>query len=233
MALVELRNINKFYGEKDCRQQVLKDVSLKIEEGEMISVMGPSGSGKSTLLNIIGLLDRYSEGEYKMDNRDTLQMSNKELANMRNEMIGFIFQNFNLMREFTTLENVQMALDMSNLHRPLNDKLGKKEIKRRSEEMLEAMGLKDHLNKVPAKLSGGQQQRVAIARALINEPKLILADEPTGALDQKNGEEIMNTLLKLNKEGKTIVVVTHDQHVADFCEKHIYMRDGVLSFEKK
>lgn len=229
MQFIKMNEINKYYGTEDCKQQVLNNICLELSEGDMISIMGPSGSGKSTLLNILGLLDKPSEGIYMMEGKAVSAMNDKELAKIRNEYIGFVFQGFQLMKELTALENVEMSLKLSNIHRRMGKKLGNKVIRRKSIKMLEDMGLKNHLYKKPSQLSGGQQQRVAIARALINEPKLILADEPTGALDQQTGEVIMNILTDLHKKGKTIVVVTHDQHVADYCDKHIYMRDGVLN----
>lgn len=228
MSVIKLDRINKYYGNDECSQQVLDNVSLQIEEGEMVSIMGPSGSGKSTLLNILGLLDNQSDGEYYLDDISTLNLSEKELAFLRNSKIGFVFQSFNLIKELTALENVQMSLIFSNMYRKNNDKFKKNEIRNKSMELLELVGLKEHKGKKPSQLSGGQQQRVAIARALVNEPKIILADEPTGALDQKNSKEIMNILLELNKKGKTIIIVTHDSNVASLCQRHFSMTDGKI-----
>ncbi|MFR8737445.1 MAG: ABC transporter ATP-binding protein, partial [Eubacterium sp.] len=214
MNIIELKNINKFFGEKESRQQILKNISINIEKGEMVAIMGPSGSGKSTMLNVLGLLDNNYSGEYMLDGIEASKLSNNELAMARNEKIGFVFQNFNLIKELSAKENVKMSLIFSNIYKKGKEKISKKVMDKSSSDILENVGLKNHENKKPGQLSGGQQQRVAIARALVNNPEIILADEPTGALDSKIGEEIMKVFLKLNNQGKTVIIVTHDERVA-------------------
>jgi len=228
MNLIEVKSIYKRYGKGDTEQEVLKDISFTIEEGEMVSIMGPSGSGKSILLHILGLLDKQSEGTYILDKVDVAKLTDEERAYTRNEKIGFVFQSFNLIKEISALDNVQMALKLSNLHRKANNKLKKSEIKSRSIEVLKSLGLEKHMYKKPTQLSGGQQQRVAIARALVNNSMVILADEPTGALDQQNSREIMNILKGLQEQGKTIVIITHDEKVAEYCERKLNMLDGEI-----
>lgn len=218
MNIIELKNINKFFGEKESRQQILKNISINIEKGEMVAIMGPSGSGKSTMLNVLGLLDNNYSGEYMLDGIEASKLSNNELAMARNEKIGFVFQNFNLIKELSAKENVKMSLIFSNIYKKGKEKISKKVMDKSSSDILENVGLKNHENKKPGQLSGGQQQRVAIARALVNNPEIILADEPTGALDSKIGEEIMKVFLKLNNQGKTVIIVTHDERVAQMCE---------------
>jgi len=228
MSLIELKNVNKYYISDDSRQQVLKNISLKIESGDMVSIMGPSGSGKTTLLNILGLLDQQSDGEYRIDNVNTANAKENDRAYLRNEKIGFVFQSFNLIKELSALENVQMSLRLSNLHKKGGSKLGTNQIKLQSIKILESLGLKDHMSKKPSQLSGGQQQRVAIARALVNNPKIILADEPTGALDQTTSKDIMKILSDLHEEGKTIIIITHDNNIAKYCKNHLFLLDGQL-----
>ena len=226
MNIIELKNINKFFGEKESRQQILKNISINIEKGEMVAIMGPSGSGKSTMLNVLGLLDNNYSGEYMLDGIEASKLSNNELAMARNEKIGFVFQNFNLIKELSAKENVKMSLIFSNIYK--KEKISKKVMDKSSSDILEKVGLKNHENKKPGQLSGGQQQRVAIARALVNNPEIILADEPTGALDSKIGEEIMKVFLKLNNQGKTVIIVTHDERVAQMCGRTIHIKDGVV-----
>lgn len=226
--MIDLKNVRKYYGKNEYKQDILKEISLHIEEGQMVSIMGPSGSGKSTLLNILGLLDDKFTGEYNIDGISIANLSEEKRALLRSQKIGFVFQSFHLMKDLTALENVQMGLVLSNVHKPLGKKMKKNEMKRKSEAMLELMGLGEHKNKKAFMLSGGQQQRVAIARALINEPKVILADEPTGALDQNTGREIMEIFQRLNKQGKTIIIVTHDEKVAAYCSANKNMLDGKL-----
>lgn len=228
MNIIELKNINKFFGEKESRQQILKDISINIEKGEMVAIMGPSGSGKSTMLNVLGLLDNNYSGEYMLDGIEASKLSNNELAMARNEKIGFVFQNFNLIKELSAKENVKMSLIFSNIYKKGKEKISKKVMDKSSSDILEKVGLKNHENKKPGQLSGGQQQRVAIARALVNNPEIILADEPTGALDSKIGEEIMKVFLKLNNQGKTVIIVTHDERVAQMCGRTIHIKDGVV-----
>ena len=228
MKIIELKNINKFFGEKESRQQILKNISINIEKGEMVAIMGPSGSGKSTMLNVLGLLDNNYSGEYMLDGIEASKLSNNELAMARNEKIGFVFQNFNLIKELSAKENVKMSLIFSNIYKKGKEKISKKVMDKSSSDILEKVGLKNHENKKPGQLSGGQQQRVAIARALVNNPEIILADEPTGALDSKIGEEIMKVFLKLNNQGKTVIIVTHDERVAQMCGRTIHIKDGVV-----
>lgn len=228
MSIIELKNINKFFGEKESRQQILKNISINIEKGEMVAIMGPSGSGKSTMLNVLGLLDNNYSGEYMLDGIEASKLSNNELAMARNEKIGFVFQNFNLIKELSAKENVKMSLIFSNIYKKGKEKISKKVMDKSSSDILEKVGLKNHENKKPGQLSGGQQQRVAIARALVNNPEIILADEPTGALDSKIGEEIMKVFLKLNNQGKTVIIVTHDERVAQMCGRTIHIKDGVV-----
>ena len=228
MNIIELKNINKFFGEKESRQQILKNISINIEKGEMVAIMGPSGSGKSTMLNVLGLLDNNYSGEYMLDGIEASKLSNNELAMARNEKIGFVFQNFNLIKELSAKENVKMSLIFSNIYKKGKEKISKKVMDKSSSDILENVGLKNHENKKPGQLSGGQQQRVAIARALVNNPEIILADEPTGALDSKTGEEIMKVFLKLNNQGKTVIIVTHDERVAQMCGRTIHIKDGVV-----
>lgn len=228
MNIIELKNINKFFGEKESRQQILKNISINIEKGEMVAIMGPSGSGKSTMLNVLGLLDNNYSGEYMLDGIEASKLSNNELAMARNEKIGFVFQNFNLIKELSAKENVKMSLIFSNIYKKGKEKISKKVMDKSSSDILEKVGLKNHENKKPGQLSGGQQQRVAIARALVNNPEIILAGEPTGALDSKIGEEIMKVFLKLNNQGKTVIIVTHDERVAQMCGRTIHIKDGVV-----
>ena len=228
MNIIELKNINKFFGEKESRQQILKNISINIEKGEMVAIMGPSGSGKSTMLNVLGLLDNNYSGEYMLDGIEASKLSNNELAMARNEKIGFVFQNFNLIKELSAKENVKMSLIFSNIYKKGKEKISKKVMDKSSSDILEKVGLKNHENKKPGQLSGGQQQRVAIARALVNNPEILLADEPTGALDSKIGEEIMKVFLKLNNQGKTVIIVTHDERVAQMCGRTIHIKDGVV-----
>lgn len=226
--MIQLNQIKKEFGKEEARQTILKGISLDIKEGEMVSIMGPSGSGKSSLLNILGLLDGMYEGEYLLDGINVADLTEKEQAGLRGEKIGFVFQSFHLLKDLTALDNVKMALILANERRVLKQRMGKKEMIQKSQYMLERLGMKDHMDQRASELSGGQQQRVAIARALVNEPSVLLADEPTGALDQKNGETLLELLSEIHGDGNSIVMVTHDPKVASVAERQIYIEDGKI-----
>ena len=196
--MIQLNQIKKDFGKGEARQTILKGISLDIKEGEMVSIMGPSGSGKSSLLNILGLLDGMYEGEYLLDGINVADLTEKEQAGLRGEKIGFVFQSFHLLKDLTALDNVRMALILANERKSMKQRMGKKEMIQKSQYMLERLGMKDHMDQRASELSGGQQQRVAIARALVNEPSVLLADEPTGALDQKNGETLLELLSEIH-----------------------------------
>lgn len=218
MILIEAITKTYHLGELDV--PVLKDINLSIENGEYVAIMGASGSGKSTLMNIIGCLDRPTSGRYVLDGTDLTTLDDDELADIRNQYIGFVFQQFNLLPRLTALENVMLPMIYANVSRSQRLKS--------AIAALEKMGLGDRLKNRPSQLSGGQQQRVAIARALVNHPALVLADEPTGALDSKTSHDIMNLLTQLNQQGTTIALVTHDATVADQTNRVIHMQDGVI-----
>lgn len=223
--LIELKGINKAYKNGDQELRVLKDINLEVEEGEFVAIMGPSGSGKSTLMNVIGLLDRPTSGDYFLDGQEVGNLSEKKLARVRNEQIGFVFQQFFLLSKLNAFQNVELPLIYAGVH-PAK----RKEI---AEQYLEKVELGSRMHHLPSELSGGQKQRVAIARALVNRPAIVLADEPTGALDTKTGEQIMDLLTKLNQEGKTIIMVTHEPEIAAFANRRIVIRDGVISSDSK
>jgi ABC-type lipoprotein export system ATPase subunit len=223
MALIELEDIHKTYhlGQVDLR--VLKGVSLRIDRGEMVALMGASGSGKTTLMNILGCLDRPTSGRYALDGQSVERLSADQRALVRNKKIGFCFQNFNLLPRTSALKNVMMPLSYTAVEMP------QRECLRRAERLLDRVGLGDRMDHEPSQLSGGQQQRVAIARALINNPPLLLADEPTGALDSRTSGEILRLFQQLNtEEGITIILVTHDADVAGHAKRTIRMRDGLI-----
>lgn len=223
--LLNIKEVCKVYDTGKVSVTALTNVNLHILEGEFVAVMGPSGSGKSTLMNIIGCLDRPTSGKYVLAGEDVSAKSDNELAEIRNKYIGFVFQSFNLLPKLTALENVALPL----VYRGLSPK----QRSEKAEESLAAVGLSDRIHHMPTELSGGQQQRVAIARALAGDPPLILADEPTGALDSRSGEEVMSIFQALNKGGRTIIVVTHDPQVALHTKRIIRFKDGrVLSDEK-
>ncbi len=219
--ILDVRNVKKSYRMGKVVVQALQDVSFNVEEGEFLAVLGPSGSGKSTLLHIIGCLDRPDDGEIIIEGKNVLRLSDDELAHLRLKKIGFVFQFFNLLPRLTALENVMLPLILAEA--------SDKESYKRAKELLELVGLGGRLNHRPSELSGGEQQRVAIARALINNPKLVLADEPTGNLDTKSGWEIVNLMRRLNEEMKqTFIVVTHDPQIAEVADRIIYIKDGLI-----
>lgn len=219
--LIDLRNINKTYRNGDQELKVLKNINLTVGEGEFVAIMGPSGSGKSTLMNIIGMLDRPSTGEYFLENEDVANLGDKKLAKVRNNQIGFVFQQFFLLSKLNALQNVELPLIYAGVSQGSRKNLAKR--------YLEKVDLGTRMTHLPSELSGGQKQRVAIARALVNNPSIILADEPTGALDTKTGEQIMELLTELNAEGKTIIMVTHEPEIAAYAKRQIVIRDGVIS----
>lgn len=219
--LMRLTNIVKSYrnGEQDLK--VLKDINLTVYEGEFLAIMGPSGSGKSTLMNIIGLLDRATSGDYVLNGTEVEVFSDRKLAQVRNEEIGFVFQQFFLLAKLNALQNVELPLIYAGVS------VSKR--RERAKKFLEKVELGMRMKHLPSELSGGQKQRVAIARALVNNPSIILADEPTGALDTKTGQQIMELLTELNQEGKTIIMVTHEPEIADFATRKIIIRDGEIT----
>lgn len=221
--LIELRDIYKIYYMGDEEVHANDGISLKIWRGEFVAIVGKSGSGKSTLMNIIGALDTPTEGEYFLGGIDTSEMTDDELAEIRNKMIGFIFQQYNLLPKLNILENVELPLQYAGL--------GSAERKKKAMESLERVGLQNKWKNMPSQLSGGQQQRVSIARALAGDPSLILADEPTGALDSKTSKEVLNFLKKLNDEGNTIVMITHDPSIAMNSRRVVQIMDGKIMFD--
>ena len=204
---------------------MLKDIDLEVEEGEFLAIMGPSGSGKSTLMNIIGLLDRASSGDYYLDATEVSRLSDKKLAQVRNKEIGFVFQQFFLLAKLNALQNVELPLIYAGVATSKRQGLAK--------QFLEKVELSERMHHLPSELSGGQKQRVAIARALVNNPSIILADEPTGALDTKTGQQIMELLTELNHEGKTIIMVTHEPEIADYARRKIILRDGIITEDSR
>ena len=219
MALIEINNLYKEYGTGELVTPVLRGLDFKIESGEFVSIMGPSGSGKSTLMHILGLLDRATSGQYYLDGREVLGLDDEELARLRNQKIGFVFQAFNLLPRTSVLENVMLPLTYS-------DK--KVNAEARAKEVLESVGLGHRLNYFTNQISGGEKQRVAIARALVNRPSVIFADEPTGNLDSKSGIQIMEILQALNDAGNTIILVTHETFTAEHAKRIIRVKDGLI-----
>lgn len=220
MPLVKLSQVNKIYHTGEIPFQALKNIDLQILKGDFVAVIGASGSGKTTLMNIIGLLDKPTSGTYDLDGQGTLKLKDEELALLRNKKIGFVFQSFNLLPRTTALSNVALPLIYAGVPKAERIKQAKK--------MLEEVGLGDKLESKPSELSGGQQQRVAIARALVNNPELILADEPTGNLDTKSGKEIMKIFDKLHKLGKTIILITHEASIARHAKRIVRLKDGEI-----
>ena len=220
-TMISLNEVSKLYLVGDEEVRALDRASMHIKQGEFVSIVGPSGSGKSTLMNIIGCLDMADAGEYMLDDIPIEDYTENELARIRNKKIGFVFQNFNLIQKLTAEENIELPLIYQGIKRD--------ERKRRVKQAIERVGLEKRAKHLPTELSGGQQQRVAIARAIVTEPSLILADEPTGNLDTKTGEEIMNIFHELHDQGNTIVLITHDEEVAKQATRSIYIRDGKVS----
>lgn len=223
--MIELDKITKIYNKEIAESKALNDASIAIEKGEFVAIIGPSGSGKSTLLNIIGCMDTPTSGKYILDGEEITQLKRKDIDRVRKEKIGFVFQNFALMDYYTAYENIELPLLVKNVKRS--------ERKHIIEEKMNYLGIMDVKNKIPAKMSGGQQQRVAIARALVANCDILLADEPTGALDQKNGGEVLNLLKDINKTGKTVIIVTHDPQIAQMTNRTIVICDGKVVEDRK
>jgi len=219
--LVELENIVKTYKQADRNIEVLKGISLSIDSGEFIALQGPSGSGKSTLMHILGLLDRPSRGRYLLRQQDVSALSDNALSTIRNRTVGFIFQTFYLIPYVSSVENVMLP--------GLYSRTAARELRHRAEQILEQLGLGDRMNFRPSQLSGGQQQRVAMARALVNDPQLLLADEPTGQLDSQTSGEIMRLIAEIHEQGRTVVLVTHDDEIAGYARRRIRLSDGLIT----
>lgn len=216
--MIKVEHLNKYYINGEMKLHALKDLSFHIKEGEFVAIMGSSGSGKSTMMNILGCLDKNSEGRYILDGIDVSKIRDEELCKIRNVKIGFVFQSFNLLSKLTALENVELPLIYAGI--------GKKEREEKAKEVLKKVGLENRIHHKPNELSGGQRQRVAIARALVNNPAIILADEPTGNLDSVSEKEIMEIFTDFNKQGKTIIVVTHEPEVAKYVKRVLLFKDG-------
>ena len=223
--VIEIKKIVRDFKLGQETVHVLKGIDLEIERGDYIAIMGPSGSGKSTLMNLLGCLDTPTSGNYILNNKDVSKMSDDELADIRNGEIGFVFQTFNLLPRTTALDNVALPMVYAGLSK--NDR----EV--RAKEVLTNVGLEDRMDHKPNQLSGGQRQRVAVGRALVNHPSIILADEPTGALDTKTSYEVMELIQKINEEGKTILVVTHEPDIAHMCKRIVMLKDGLIVEDKK
>ena len=219
--MLKVSNVGKTYG----KFTALKDINLEVADGEFLAIMGPSGSGKSTLINILGLLDQSYTGEYLLENKNYQDVNDNELSQIRGDQLGFVFQNFKLLSTYTVYENIEVPLIYSKKAQNNKHQL--------IESVIEKVGLKGKEKNLPTELSGGQQQRVAIARAIVNRPKLVIADEPTGALDSKTSKEIMDIFEKLNQDGTTIIMVTHDSEVAEHAMRTVYIRDGRLYNDEK
>ncbi|WP_028401526.1 ABC transporter ATP-binding protein [Ectobacillus panaciterrae] len=223
--MIKLKQVYKAYAQGMLAVPILHDINIEIEGGEFVSIMGPSGSGKSTLMNIIGCLDRPTKGEYILNDVNVLAADEAHLALLRNQYIGFVFQHFHLLPRLSAVENVELPLIYGGER--------KKERRERALEALAKVGLSDRVGHLPNQLSGGQKQRVAIARAIANNPTFILADEPTGALDSKSGEQVMNIFTQLNEEGTTVIMVTHEEAVAAYTKRRIYIKDGEITQDRR
>ncbi|ABW17708.1 ABC transporter ATP-binding protein [Alkaliphilus oremlandii] len=224
-SIIKIENISKVYDTGAVQVHALREVSLSIEEGDFVAIMGQSGSGKSTLMNILGCLDKPTSGIYELDGINISKTDNRDLSSIRNKKIGFVFQSFNLIPRTSALKNVELPM--------IYAKMGKKERQKRAKELLERVGLGDRLDHMPNEISGGQKQRIAIARALANKPSIILADEPTGNLDTASSEEIMNLFTELNNEGVTVIVVTHEDNIAEYTKRTIRFRDGQIIEDRR
>ncbi len=223
--MIDIRDLNKSYPIGNTNLHVLKGINLKINEGELVAIMGSSGSGKSTLLNIIGMLDNYDSGSYNLDGVKINNLDETTAAKYRNQFLGFVFQSFNLINYKTAQENIALPLYYQGISRKKRQNI--------AIEYLDKVGLKDWSEHLPSELSGGQKQRVAIARALASNPKVLLADEPTGALDSKTSEEVMSLIKSINADGKTILVVTHEVDIANMCKRIITLKDGIIMKDVK